>query len=72
MKSVRIGNFSGPYFSCIRTEYGPEKLRIRTFFTQFISLIWPGTLQEINNFMLEINQINRAIKNFVSPIQKIM
>ena len=33
VKSVRIRNFSRSVFSRIRTEYGPEKLRIRTLFT---------------------------------------
>ena len=39
---VLISSFSGPYFPAIGlnrerywTEYGPEKLQIRTFLTQF-------------------------------------
>ena len=53
MKSVRIRSFSGPYFPAFRLnterypylsvfslnagKYGPQKLRIQTFFTQWCS-----------------------------------
>ena len=41
VKSVRIWSFSGLYFAAfgLNTErYGPEKLRIRTLFTQWVTI----------------------------------
>ena len=34
VKSVRIRSFFWSVFSRIRTEYGPKKLQIETFYTQ--------------------------------------
>ena len=56
VKSVRIRSFSGPHFPVFSPnagKYGPEKLRIRTLFTQWV-LSWISKILPQTNFSQSI------------------
>ena len=66
LKSIHIWRFSGPYFTAFGLnmerfsrnagKYGPEKLRIRTLFTQ-----WSQFTSVLSSILLAFAEINTSI-----------
>ena len=69
IKSVLIRSFSGPYFlafSPIAGKYGPEKLQIRTLFTQCITFL------KIYSFQIRLSETESGFQFLVDQLpQKI-
>ena len=56
-KKIPYSEFCLPVFSCIRTEYGPEKLRIQTLFTQcsFFKILITKTAEALINTLASLS-----------------
>ena len=76
MKSVHIWSFSGPYFPRIRTEYRPEKLRIRTLFTLWavpkMAVFWINLepvldVLHLNYWLCSTVAMENPLTNFMEP-----
>ena len=68
VKIVRIWSFSGryfPVFSPNAKKYGPEKLRIRTLFTQCGCIIFELTVRDVTSGIAGESTVKLYKKNVI-------